>query len=836
MDIAELLNNRVEEVAAFSTLLFRKRPREDDENTYLCPEGRRIVCYRRPSSANVPLSDVVRLAKSRMRRTERFARLAVGEGSTSYRMPKVSTKNGKKRLLTYAQWCLLLKRRRRFALRRRPSACRRIRRRTIALRQGKMQRPLCCCGESPEAASNSWLESSSVGKRTAVLWLPSHLQLCRRFHYSVVKRRVNGCSVAGDGSSSHLVTVRLAVPTRSQRKQHRVLQRWVARLSSSTTALKSPRRPMSKPMAVPPPVCFAAERSHMCVWTIQLNGTEHNLSVEMVMDFLMMRTNGTPRVASYTKDFAYANCGSVPVDETWRRWENGVFYGTMWSYERKLEKVDLPKPHTGLDDSAATPLVVPVVLLRDNRENRAAYILVAPVPVYFGPRACRNLSIRLVSYWNPCGAPTALGSVLELWCCADAVKTHNADLASSGSGSLSAAWAQQRVDAAEVRGRTVGGGSSRTPGEKQQGVKVSPGSPHLTTTETMSVCVFPSFSPTLETVDHGTYPIHSCVMTVLVLSGKPPYHLERGGATRCLVWQYRKRHFQFTRHVFFSLTSATAAAWRATRSCVDRTSLAFRQCKARGYARTVRMIGEDEREVLLRLAGCAAISDVGGSNAAFQKSRMARLCCTPSNAHQRVLLKIALKGGREHQVEGSALLLLYPGAPAELVHIGTITSASFFSMRFGCRVAYAWVWESSGWELMQRHIQHGRSMAPCDHHSESSGKPAGIQKGAAERGAKDSGMCCFLSGSEKLPRLLPLLSKSPVRVEGCSTPLCRTRRRRCQRGNEAVASAPSALKCPAEWRALEVALCDRDLCLPVEVVLLGAAPSFSQPQTDCNMR
>ncbi|KAF8291479.1 hypothetical protein TcYC6_0124610 [Trypanosoma cruzi] len=836
MNVAQFLTGRVEELAAFSALLFRKRPRHENERAF-SRTARSVVHYRRPSSANVPLSEVMRLANFRSRRSKRFVRLLAAEEPPPATPKTVEEEKGrvqkKKRLLTYRAWCLLLRRRRRFLMRRRATTRRRIRRRIIALRYGKTQLPLCSCG-SPAGAPPPSLPPclstqafSSGGGRTAVLWLPTHWRFCRRFHYSVLKTRINGCSSSPDDDfSSRLVTVRIAVPTTSQRKQHRVLQRWAARLPSCCALGKPPRRLKSKPMAVPPPLCFAAERSHMCVWAIQSRENGHPLTAEEVMNILMIKTCKAPPVTLHTRDLAtmaQTPVNSVPYETCWRRTESGVFYGYMWSLGKAISKAKwLLREGMELFDTETTPIVVPVILLRNEDVDGGTYHLVASTPVHIGARARRGLEMRLVSHWNPCGAPKPMCSMFELWCCADAVSVKGADMSLTRDGSFILEWIRGRVHAAVGRWCRVNKISSFA---QQEGYETNNNSSSLIKRTT--VCVFPSIPPNLETIDHTSFPVHRCVMSILVFSKESFPQLDTTGSA---VRRDRMRHFQFARKLFASLTDATATAWRTIRHDDEKIAWAFRLCQSLGYRRNVRIIGEEERETLLSLIGCPAFTDVSGKNASFQISRMARLRCSPSNAHQRVLLKFAARGGREHQREGSALFVLKPGSPAELFHVGAVTSAPFFSMRFGTRVAYAWVWDDAGWELVKFYARFSLRNV---FREETEVFHEGPKRGDATEhsGAGSSGnICFFLAAAEKVSCLVPFLKNSPIRIPGCSASSCpvegevsrqrwhhRHGTKRMRTGDPVVSAKMRS------WRAMETMLCDGDTCLPVEVVLLGTA-------------
>nr|CCC94156.1 conserved hypothetical protein [Trypanosoma congolense IL3000] len=348
MNVAELVGSRAGELAAFSTLLFRSHRRGSDNNNnsnnnsnglgnvrlvkshaedYNFPRRLTVSQYRRPSSPNVPFRSVRRYALKRARR-----------GTP---VMNVKRKTPRKRLLTYAQWCLLLKRGRRFALRRRRTACSRTKRRAWALRHGKHQQPLCACAmPAPDAVARPLF---TAGKRISVVWLPSHWLLRRRFHYTVAKISVQTCprqyysdnaTITGSGCSSPPVaSVRIAVPARSQRKQHRVLQRWVARLPSPAAlpvGMRSPRRRTSKVTAVPPPACLLADRSHVCVWFIRPRSAEKRFSAEELMDLLIMRTANTPSEQCYTKAFSPGKASLHSPGDMWKPNCCDAYYGYMW--------------------------------------------------------------------------------------------------------------------------------------------------------------------------------------------------------------------------------------------------------------------------------------------------------------------------------------------------------------------------------------------------------------------------------------------------------------------------------------------------------------------------
>ncbi|ORC90494.1 uncharacterized protein TM35_000082920 [Trypanosoma theileri] len=860
MNVAELLNNRVKEVALFSNLLFRKRPRTDGNSDISSAGERTVLRYRRPSSANIPLLDVVRSARTRLKRVRRFTRLTADEELTSSSMEsgKESVGIKKKRFLTYPQWCLLLRRRRRLAWRRRPTACRRNRRRLLELRFGKLQYPLCNCNvvsnnTSSVIASDTsddWRNLLTRKRRTVVLWLPSHQQLCRRFHYRVVKRRIDGCAASID-NIPHPVTIRIAVPVKSQRKQHRVLQRWAARLPTVQSSLNPLRRPVCKPTAIPPPMCFLTERSHLCVWMIESLGTDSNISATSVMDALMMRTNGTPSVALNTKSlFKEAQTSFLP-HKTWKRGNNNVFYGHMW-FASHLEKDDVYTTtmlHDRSDVSENEALIVPVVLVQSILDSGMRYYLIASAPVYICSRARRQFNIQLVSHWNPCGISKAICSVFEVWCCADAVRAqeNNKILQDDNNESLVLKWVQRRVDAAVMKWLTSAQSISHT---QSKGEKII--TPLLLPiTKTTSIFVFPSLAPNIETVNYTVFPIHQCAMTILVLSNLPtpsPRCNKKCRVELTSLRETRKRHFQLSRHIFASLStvniasssrsssSTTTTTTSKTSSCRkkslsdDKTDLFFANCKKLGYTQSVRIIGEDEREALLRLIGCPAFTDIGGSNPSFKNSRRARLLCSPSNAHQRVLIKFVMKGGRKHQCSGSALLLLNKGIPAILTHIGIITSEPFFSMRFGCRLAYAWVWEQTGWELIQHYL--GNTEAQTLHYNSSKEKVIEEITTSVEKKANMSFFVCALS---KLDTLLPFLSGSPTHVPGCSLTTSQRKKKQQYTKTKGTVSTSSLSVNKTNWQVVEKALschlCDEDTCYPVDVIRVGIKASTTHHST-----
>ncbi|SCU69780.1 uncharacterized protein TEOVI_000134900 [Trypanosoma equiperdum] len=843
MNVAELLKNRVEEVAAFSTLLFRKRPRDDGvdsrggadvddtgEQGSSCglPKRPAVPLHRRPSSSNVPLCNMKRHMHDRMRHASRDPRR---QSTREAIMLSACTKKPKKRLFTYSQWCSLLRRRRRVALRRRPTTRRRLLRRIFALRYGKYQKPLCNCA----MPNHGTILTGAVPGRTSILWLPSHWYMRRRFHYCVEKAKVSPCpnpepdlAIVGGGSGrgtpSCTVTLRIAVPLKCQRKQHRILQRWVARLPtfvSSQMTSKVVRQHRGKLTAVPPPMCFVAERSHMCVWRLQQLNMERRFSPEELMNLLIMRTNENPPAMGYTKSFRLSKTTPDPTGGTWQTNGCSVYYGYVWSAAAKA--AGYPFPQDACTVQSNPVVAVTLVLVRDGKVGRGdTYYLIAPCPVYFGPQARRHLSFCLISHWNPCPAVGFLSSMLEVWCCAGAAAQECGEKAVLPSHS----WVRQRVDKAMMRWHSATAGKSESSEfleAENSNVFLSTKSSSLTPTKRalggVKVFTFPSFPPFTDIVDCTSFPIHQCVVTVLAVSVRRIRNADALGSSRtCNTWSYRACHFQLSRHLFSSVVSPVAATWRQWCDDSEEVAGTVGLCRSNGYAYSARAIGEEERETLQLLSGCYALFGRESARNVWRNSGVARLYHSPSNAHQRVLLKFSARGGRQHQEVGGALLLLKPkdqeesGATLcvtipELTRIGTIATAPFFSMRFGCCLAYAWVWDHAGWKsLISDHCRRAVSG------SRSSQRGDVVNEGSVEDPNSKNTECCFVCSNNGLLALLPYLREVPTSCKGGRTTVP---------GKTKRGKVTTAMKMK-KWKEVQSKLCDIDVCTPVDIVRLTA--------------
>nr|CCC94155.1 unnamed protein product [Trypanosoma congolense IL3000] len=193
------------------------------------------------------------------------------------------------------------------------------------------------------------------------------------------------------------------------------------------------------------------------------------------------------------------------------------------------------------------------------------------------------------------------------------------------------------------------------------------------------------------------------------------------------------------------------------------------------------------------------------------------LCYSPSNAHQYVLLKFEKSAGREHQKKGSALLLLTlkalqqadavcGAALPELAHVGVLSTVPFFSMRFGCRLAYAWVWDSAAWKSLSEGWRNNTLLACMNVGEEMT------ENSAVEARANKAGRCCFfVCAKDQVPAFSPYLSGPPEHSLAHVGP-----HRVCKRGR------PSTMNSGKTWKEMELALYDINMCAPVELVRLSA--------------
>ncbi|KAH8607335.1 hypothetical protein ERJ75_001447500 [Trypanosoma vivax] len=417
-------------------------------------------------------------------------------------------------------------------------------------------------------------------------------------------------------------------------------------------------------------------------------------------------------------------------------------------------------------------------------------------------------------------------TLVEVWCAAGVVSTELLGHAVSGA----VWWAQEKVDGAVERWRHMSCVSSTQPMSR---TKNSEGEPPVvshrsavsetaTKNELFRVFMFPSVSRTAETKQCERFPVHQCAVSVLCISSAPAFVTD--SLNHCTVhdqlWR-TKRLFRFSRYIFSSLAMLPAIRCWGSRALRDSLRPNLQPCWKMGYSNSVRVIGEEEREMLVRLAGCPSSACVSVGRRASQLAGVARLHLSPSTAHQIVLLKFSASGGRGHQSEGSALLLLKPESAVSphsvcvscLRHAGVIVSAPFFSMRFGCRLTYAWVWDQTSWGLLQsRHCAvklPGRrqeispeAMGEAEYNEDATGVPVNL--------------ALFVSSVGKLTSLLPYLCNSPPDVRTAPGPVMHCGSRKPRRDSSRAALS---LK---RWRMMESLLCDGEICRPVEVVRLGS--------------
>lgn len=289
MNVAAFVDQRKDEIEAFSSILFRKRTATGKKGTKrprsvearggeASPARRRqwrvgpsppppststAPIYRRPASPNTPLSTTVRLVKDTEKRKRRrasgnedgvlsrlysdyydptpapavpttaaAASFSSLDKSRTARLAKAKVRQRHQRPLVPEAWRRFRKRRRQLLRRRRPTAVRRRHRRALDLRYGKGQ-PSCACCRGPAKGRGRRIGAS----RTQPLWLPSHRYTCKGFSFShhIIRLRGPSALTAHVGHRYHPSPVVLATPLTANRKRHRCLQRWVSHLRDTQT-------------------------------------------------------------------------------------------------------------------------------------------------------------------------------------------------------------------------------------------------------------------------------------------------------------------------------------------------------------------------------------------------------------------------------------------------------------------------------------------------------------------------------------------------------------------------------------------------------------------------
>ena len=587
MDAAALFDERKADVAAFATLLFQgtahmtlqqsgfseKRSRQarprtpqravktqvseelpanslfsSSSSSQLTPSTFGVTpAYRRPASANVPVSRVVQEAKARATRRLRIERTSSGnkkenaplfttteqQASTNFasgldgafgftaqqlrdraylcmahaserdaatlssaqdvsraaskqggaltprqqeQLRRLRIKQRHQRVLSHAQWRLLLRRRRRLWQRRRPVARRRHVCRRLALQRGRTLPPCTCCGRlyKARAAKHRARKAKAKGGKACsavrlasriTQWLPSHARLVKRFQHRVVSmvvpldvthskssseaRRGNMTRCVGAVSASQLrkrratPIARLSVPVEPKRKGHRFLQRWATELG-----LQQRRSAHTHP-ATALGTTLVADLSHHCVYAIDERGTagetpscgsscsSSHLSLDDVAHVLGLQS------VPCDSAIAAATCAGVvlSVAPTARRQRlreavTAVLHGHMWSATEDhrtaasmRSDASLAQPRQSrrqkrqrVSTVARHTRVVPVVLVayttRGSSSSSASsprFLLFSEAPVLITRRAKEQLRVQLISAWNPCCRCPAFASMYEYW-------------------------------------------------------------------------------------------------------------------------------------------------------------------------------------------------------------------------------------------------------------------------------------------------------------------------------------------------------------------------------------------------------------------------------------
>lgn len=460
--------------------------------------------YRRPSSSNVPVSWVVHAARDYATKQRRLAsrsgssasigghgasvsgqsqrdltylwmqqqvesraakvgRSAVVDAtSMKDRLRKLRIKRQHQRVLTPAQWVLLLKRRRRLWQRRRPIARRRHVQRQLALRYGRQLPQSCSCScicsgmkkKNSESATQTLKidsarrkegrksKAATVAAPAVTQWLPSHARLGKRFLPARIVLHVQR-GVAHTGSKlqvrqegvslstrnlvrqSQLTRVAsIAVASDCMRKHHRRLQRWATELSRlhghpdpNQGKKKSHMRNAASRV---PTEALLADLSHHCVYTVEpwfshtaVSAAPPSINLLQIASMLFL----SPAPHCPTS----CNPSEKAVEPTWGlsfssdRQRNGVvqsnevLHGFMWTAGGRQE-------HEGYGNGNA--LVVPVILVDLGSTPSLAfrYLLFSEAPVLLRRRSLESYRIQLISLWNTCSGMTTFAATWEYWC------------------------------------------------------------------------------------------------------------------------------------------------------------------------------------------------------------------------------------------------------------------------------------------------------------------------------------------------------------------------------------------------------------------------------------
>ncbi|CAD2217820.1 hypothetical protein ADEAN_000530300 [Angomonas deanei] len=340
--------------------------------------------FRRPSSANEPISNVARERKKRHQKDARprtTKERTLDALSVLTRMPlkadirkaktlQARVKKSMAAPITPNEELLLQKRKNALAKRRKRSVLRRKSLREIALRRGK-RLPSCSC-----TLFNRNVRSSPPH----AVWLATHKVLRRRCNFSIVRPRkallTSPCCKAP----------RLLVAAERIGKVHRSLQRWTQHLTKVQGV--TPKLPPSN---------FLLDLSHEFMYLVSPTTDKHRLSIQDVAAMVNLKATDN-------------SCKGVLVEDDT---DCEVVHGHMWSAARPAH-------------------VVPVTLLRlpPTKESRPSrFMCIAPSAVHFPSDVVSR--VRLISQWNPCTTSSTFTSLFEIWS-AGGISAENLRLTSVG--------------------------------------------------------------------------------------------------------------------------------------------------------------------------------------------------------------------------------------------------------------------------------------------------------------------------------------------------------------------------------------------------------------------
>ncbi|TPP53817.1 hypothetical protein CGC21_38340 [Leishmania donovani] len=695
MDAAALFHERQADVAAFTALVFRRptsaerKPRptsasvssathtatSEAEAVTSSPPMIRVAAvtpaYRRPASANVPVSRVLQEIKARAEREQRMARktkkMARSDADDlAGGLPHLATSGSRSgaplgamgfsaqeiRDRTYL-WMTEL-----------GSHCssaddvsRRAAKKSAALTpQQQAQLRRLRIKRTRQRLFTGGRLGSAAAAGVVTQWLPSHSRLVKRFHYRIV-------FLAVQPGVTH---VSLTTATSSIPSHH-----------GGDAALSS----------TAPSATMLADLSHHCVYVLT---PRKNLLAVLGLHPDVEGVGAAP------SGVVFALSPTARHQRT-RRTCATVVHGHMWCAGAACLENAALKAADQRRDSVSTlsrhTRVVPVVLVASLRARAAVasmeVLLFSEGPVHFTSRAMTQLRIQLVSSWNPCTLSSARASAFEYWRCDPCAPSSQSEpeALSTLQGAL------QRC--ARVY-RRLHFSSPFLSDSHRNGSGEGRAAPYAWRLAL------------LYRVPESRRRAACTRIRDAAARSAASLGVERAVATpsprrRCLLsWQARRAHFQLARRFFGFLLMAP-----------PRTETTLSGAAARGRCRA---LGFQDRVTLLHLLGRPAYPlDYGLRTPTDGTSAAAAPVCARlpsylhilkyygnvSNAACRVFVRAAHTDHKLptlHCSVGTVLLqyrwlqrrgrgaLCIPG----VARIGVVTSSAFFAQRFGCMVAPVW--------------------------------------------------------------------------------------------------------------------------------------------------